>query len=369
MGSAGRKVRYGVVGLGNLAQVAVLPAFEHAKESSELAALVSSDKAKLETLGERYGVSLLAGYDDLEAVIAEGKIDAVYVVVPNTLHRAFTERAAKAGAHVLCEKPMAVTVTDCEAMIAATKACGVKLMIAYRLHFDPANLRVIERIAKGDIGEPRIVSSVFAQQVRQGDVRTKRGMGGGALYDMGVYCINAARFLFREEPSEVAAQRVSSTDSRFKDVDEMTSAILRFPGGQLAQLTASQGASDVSELRIVGTKGSIRLDPAYGYDEELCEHFSEGGRTVEQTFTVHDQFAPELVYFSRCILEGREPEPSGEEGLADVRVLQAILKSAQTGRTVQLPPFHRSVRPSSDLAMRMPPVGQVATVQAPSPAR
>ena len=365
---SGRKVRYAVVGLGNIAQAAVLPAFEHARESSELVGLVSSDKVKLDELGKRYGVSLLGTYEDLESIIADGEVNAVYVAVPNTLHRPFTERAAKAGAHVLCEKPMALTSVECESMICVTKMCGVKLMIAYRLHFEPANLRVIGRIAAGDIGEPRIFSSVFAQQVREGDVRTDATLGGGALYDMGVYSINAARYLFRDEPVEVVAETVSTGD-RFQGVDEMTSAILRFPGGRLAQLVVSEGASEVSEYRIVGTKGDIRLDPAFAYSGDLCEHFTSEERTKEKTFSVHDQFAPELVYFSNCILQDREPEPSGEEGLADVRILEAIARSAETGRAVKLAPFERKARPTPALEMTKPPVRQVDLVHAPSPTR
>jgi predicted dehydrogenase len=367
--SSRQKVRYAVVGLGNIAQVAVLPAFEHARENSELVALVSSDAKKLDTLGKRYGVSLLGSYDDLEAMIEEGEVDAAYVAVPNTLHREMTERIARAGAHVLCEKPMAMTVEECEWMIAATRVAGVKLMIAYRLHFDPANLRVIERIAAGEIGEPRLFSSVFTQQVREGDIRTKPELGGGAIYDMGIYCINAARYVFRDEPIEVYAQRVEGTDGRSNGVDEMTCAVLRFSDGRIAQLTASQGASPISEYRVVGTKGDIRLDPAFGYTEDSREHLTVAGKTKEKKFALHDQFAAELIHFSHCIMNELEPEPSGEEGLADVRILQALKASAEMGAAVRLPPFQRTRRPTSDLAMSKPAPKHVKPIHAPSPSR
>ncbi len=363
------KIRYAVVGLGNIAQVAVLPAFAHAKENSELVALVSSDPEKLRVLGEKYSVRTLGNYDQLEQIVKEADVDAVYIALPNNQHLEFTERAAGLGLHVLCEKPMSVTVEDCEAMIAATKAANVKLMIAYRLHFEEANLTAIERVRDGVIGEPRIFSSVFSQQAREGDIRTRGEMGGGAIYDMGIYCINAARYLFRDEPLEVFATQMKDTDARFHDVDATTSVLLKFSGGRIAQLTASQSSADVSELRIVGTKGDIRLDPAFGYSNELTEFSTVDGKTTKTTYAKRDQFAPELVHFSRCILDDIEPEPNGEEGLCDVRILQAIVKSSETGKVVRLAPFDRKERPSPRLEMKKPAVGKIDPVHAPSPSK
>lgn len=364
-----RKIRYAVVGLGNIAQVAVLPAFAHAKESSELVALVSSDAEKLKVLGKKYGVEHVGSYDEMEAVARAAQADAVYLAVPNAQHRELTERAAHAGLHVLCEKPMAVTVTDCEAMIAATRAAGVKLMIAYRLHFEEANLTVIDRVRKGEIGEPRIFTSTFSQQVREGDIRTRGELGGGAIYDMGIYCINAARYLFRDEPLEVWATQNRDEDARFHGVDATTTVVLRFSGGRIAQITASQAAADVSEYRIVGTKGDIRLDPAFGYANGLTEYVTVDGDTKKTTYSKRDQFAPELVHFSDSILGGTEPEPNGEEGLCDVRILEAITKSAQSGKVIRLAPFERTERPNLRLEMKKPPVSKPDTVHAPSPSK
>jgi len=371
-----RKIRYAVVGLGNIAQVAVLPAFAHAKENSELVALVSSDAEKLRVLGEKYGVEHLGSYDELETLVRAAGVDALYIAVPNAMHRDLTERAAHLGVHVLCEKPMAVTVEDCEAMIAATAAAKVKLMIAYRLHFEEANLTAIDRVRSGIIGEPRIFSSVFSQQVREGDIRTRGEMGGGAIYDMGIYCINAARYLFRDEPLEVFATQMKDTDARFHNIDAATTAILRFSGGRIAQITASQSSSDVSEYRIIGTKGDLRMDAAYGYSSELTQYLTIDGKTKKTTYSKRDQFAPELVQFapelvqfSSAILDGSEIEPNGEEGLCDVRVLEAIVKSAATGSPARLAPFERSDRPSPRLEMKKPAVGKIETVHAPSPSK
>jgi predicted dehydrogenase len=364
-----QRIRYAVIGLGNIAQVAVLPAFAHARENSELVALVSGDRAKLHALGERYRVPVTGTYEELERVIEEARVDAVYVAVPNAFHCEITGRAARAGAHVLCEKPMATTVEDCQQMIRATKASGVKLMVAYRLHFEQANLRAIARIRSGAIGEPRIFSSVFCHQVREGNIRTRDDLGGGALFDMGIYCLNAARYLFQDEPVEVYAAQVHGTDPRFADVDEMTTAVLRFPGERLAQMTASQGAAEVSEYQVVGTKGQLRLDPAYEYMGHLREVLTVEGETTQHTFPERDQFAPELVYFSRCILENVEPVPSGYEGLEDVRILQAMVRSAQTGAKVTLSRADRHVRPDEGLEMNKPPVDRVLPFHAPAPSR
>lgn len=362
-----KKIRFGVVGLGHIAQIAVLPAFKHASESCELAALISSDDTKLTQLSDHYGIEHTGSYPDLERIFEEARVDAAYIALPNALHRPFTERCARAGVHVLCEKPMASSAEDCEAMM---RVCGdnhVKLMIAYRLHFEPANLRAIEMARSGALGELRFFSSSFGQRVREGDIRTQEDMGGGALFDMGVYCVNAARNLFRDEPSEVFGAQVIGKSSRSRGVDETTSALLRFSDDRLAQFTASQASADVDEYRVVGTKGDLRLEPAYTYYGELTHHLTLGDEPKTQKFPKSDQFAPELLYFAKCILTGNEPEPSGEEGLADVRIMQAIVESAKAGRLVKLSSFQRSKRPDAGLETTRPAVKNPKIVKAPSP--
>jgi predicted dehydrogenase len=362
-----RKVRYAVVGAGNIAQVAVLPAFAHATENSELVALISGDPQKRDELGKRYRLSHAGDYDELERVLTQARVDAVYIATSNDRHRELSERAAASGVHVLCEKPMAPRVADCEAMLEAAARSHVKLMIAYRLHFEEANLRAIEAVRGGVLGTPKLFSSVFTQQVRSGDIRTQAKTAGGALFDMGVYPINTARNLFRDEPIEVMAMIPSSSDRRFAQVDETVSVLLRFPAGEIAQLTASMGAAAQSSYRVVGSLGELRVDPAFDYNGESVHHLTVDDNTTRRVYARSDQFAPELIYFSRCILEDSEPEPSGEEGLADVRVCEAALESARTGRAVHLPVFQRSARPDLRLAMRKPPVRPARTVHAPSP--
>src|SRR5215204_144249 len=298
-----KKVRYAVVGLGHIAQVAVLPAFKHASRNSELAALVSDDETKLETLGRRHRVPKSArfGYARFDECLRSG-IDAIYITLPNHLHREYTERAARAGVHVLCEKPMAVTEDDCLAMIRVAEENGVKLMVAYRLHFEEANLKAIDLVQGGKLGEPRLFNSVFTMQVKAGDIRLNpRDQGGGPLYDIGVYCINAARNLFGAEPMEVVAFSSNNGDPRFRESEEMVAATLRFPGRErVASFTCSFNGADVSTYRVVGTTGELIMDPAYEYAGELTQTLTLDGRKRKRTFPKRDQFAPELISFSEC---------------------------------------------------------------------
>ena len=362
------KVRFGVIGLGHIAQVAVLPAFKHAKERCELVALASSDEKKLVELSEHYAIEDSSSYDEFERAFEIAGVQAAYIALPNSHHREFAERCARAGIHVLCEKPMAMNSRDCEAMILACDENDVRLMIAYRLHFEAANLRAIEIVQSGELGEPLFFSSTFGHEVREGDIRTQAELGGGALFDLGIYCVNAARNLFREEPEEVFGVQVGR-DPRFEQVDETVSALLRFPGGRVAQFTASQNSADVSEFRIIGTRGDLRVDPAYEYYDQLKYHLTVDGKTKVVEFPKSDQFAPELLHFADSILNDQDPEPSGEEGLADVRVLEAIAESTRSSRPVTLEPFVRSTRPGRELEQRKPAVRKPKVVRAPSPSR
>jgi predicted dehydrogenase len=362
------KIRYAVVGLGHIAQVAVLPAFAHA-ENSVLSALISDDPEKLEKLGRKYKVKSRFSYRQYDECLRSGLVDAVYIALPNHLHREYTERAARAGVHVLCEKPMAVTEEDCLSMIRVAEEHNVKLMVAYRLHFEEANLKAIELVQGGRLGDPRLFASVFTMTVKEGDIRLNpRELGGGTLYDIGIYCINAVRSLYGAEPMEVVAFSANNGDRRFLQCEETTSAILRFPGRErLAMFTCSFGAADVSSYQVVGSKGDLLMDPAYEYAAELKQRVTIDGRTRERTFPKRDQFAPELVSFSECILTGAAPEPSGWEGLADVRVIRALYRSADTGQPVTLEPFRKDDRPGLNQELRRPPVRKPELVNTEAP--
>jgi predicted dehydrogenase len=354
-------VRYGVVGLGHIAQVAMLPAFAHARRNSRVTALVSDDRVKLQQLASRYGVEQTFSYDDYDACLEQ--VDAVYIALPNSMHAEYTIRAARAGVHVLCEKPMAVTVEECRRMIAACRRHRVRLMIAYRLHFEEINLRVVDLVRRGRIGQPKFFNSSFSMTVRAGDIRTKRDMGGGSLYDIGVYCINAARYLFRAEPRQVSAISVNDGGARLAEIDESTGALLRFEGERVAAFVTSFNATDVASYRIVGSKGHVRVEPAYEYAEGLEYELTIDGKTTRKRIGKRDQFAPQLLYFSDCILNNREPEPSGEEGMQDVRIVQALYRSAKTGRAVAIPPFTKAKRPTGRQRVSRPGVRKPALVK------
>jgi predicted dehydrogenase len=354
-------IRYAVVGLGHIAQVAVLPAFRHAQRNSRLVALVSDDARKRAVVGRKYRVDRTYRYDQYEACL-EG-VDAVYIALPNSMHAEYTIRAARAGVHVLCEKPMAVTVAECQRMIAACREHRVKLMIAYRLHFEDVTLRAIDLVRKGRIGEPKFFNSSFALTVRRGNIRGRKDLGGGSLYDIGVYCINAARHLFRAEPREVMAISVNSGAANVKEIDESTGALLRFDGERVAAFVTSFNAADVGSYRIVGTKGDIHVDPGYEYADGLSYSLTVNGKTTRERTGKHDQFAPELLYFSDCILKHREPEPSGLEGLQDVRIVQALYTSARQGRAVSIPKYRPAQQPSRRQRITRPGIPKPSLVK------
>ncbi len=357
-----RQIRYAVVGLGHIAQVAVLPAFGNARRNSKLVALVSGDPVKLEQLGRKYGVEKTYSYEQYDECLKSG-IDAVYIALPNNLHCEYAVRAARAGKHVLVEKPMAVTEEECERMTRAAREAGVKLMVAYRLHFERANLEAAEAVRSGRIGEPRLFNSTFCTPVEPGNIRVSREAGGGVLWDIGIYCINAARALFRDEPLEVLA----ATAGRLDEVEETVSATLRFPNERLASFTASFGAAKVSEYRLAGTKGDLAVEPAYDYARPLKHRLTLEGETRERRFAKRDQFAPELLYFSDCVLQNRAPEPGGDEGLADVRIIRALYRSAESGQPVRLAPFAKRERPSLEQEIRRPPVDKPEVIHARAP--
>ena len=357
-GGRPKRVRYAVIGLGHIAQAAVLPAFAHARRNAELTALISGDRVKQRQLSRRYGVPQAWSYDEIDEAFASGAFDAVYIAEPNHLHHDLAVRAARAGLHVLCEKPMALTVEDCEEMIREAERNGVRLMTAYRLHFEPANLRAIEIVRSRKLGEPRVFESLFGMNVKAGDIRLRKETGGGTLWDIGIYCINAARYLFRDEPIQVYAKAASRDEERFRDVEEMASAVMTFPGGRHASFTVSFGSSDVAYYSVLGTAGSLCVDNAYEYAEDISHELTVGGRTTTRTFKRTDQFAAELLHFSDCVLEGREPEPSGLEGMIDVAIIQDLYRSIDSMKPVEYQGPRRERRPTPAQKIQRPPVRQ-----------
>lgn len=327
------KVRIAVAGLGHFAQSAILPAFEKVKQA-ELVALISGTPKKLEVLKEQYGVQHVSGYAGFETTLRNARCDAVYVAVPNAEHAQLVLRAAKAGVHVICEKPLAPSVKECEQMIAACRRARVKLMTAYRLHYERTTLKAIATARSRQIGKPKLFSSTFTQMVPKSNTRYEPvRAGGGPLYDVGIYCLNAARTLFGSEPYEVSAL---VTQNR-KQVEEQAAVTLRFEGDRLATFAVSFVAFHDSRFELIGDKGLLLQHPAYQLTEPFEQELVVGERHRKQSLSPRDQVAGELEEFCRCVQQGRQPEASGEEGLRDVRVIEAMHESARTGRVVRLP--------------------------------
>ena len=333
------KVRYGVVGLGHIAQVAVLPAFKSAKKNSVLAALVTDDPVKAKKLAKKYKVENVYSYDQYDELLTTGVVDALYICLPNHMHTEYTLRALEAGIHVLCEKPLAPTAEECRKIDQAAKKANRRMMTAYRLHFEASSLEALKLVKAGKLGDLRYFTAEFSYQVTYiNNIRLKKEAEGGPVWDIGIYCINAARALFQAEPQEVfayAARRPG--DKRFSEVPETVAVMMKFPDEKFANFTCSFGADTASTHTIRGTKGSVRVENAYEYAGARKLIFTKDGETeVTKNFKKADQFAPEVIYFSDCVLKSKDPEPSAREGMNDVKVIQAIYESIETSRPVKL---------------------------------
>ena len=309
---------------------------------------LAATRARPRRLARKFGANDYYTYDQYESCLSHPQVQAVFIATVNGTHAEYTLRAAAAGKHVLCEKPMAPTVEECRSMIEACRASDVRLMIAYRKYFEPASLALKKLVTAGKLGRLKVIHSAFTIYLHPGKAPAwhydRRLAGGGSLVDVGVYCVNTIRWLAGREPNEVAAHSWTVDPARFSDVEESIAFRLTFPDGLVAQASSSFGAAKSSFIHVNGEKGWAALDPAYAYDEErrLCGKI--GGRWFEQKFKEMDEFALELDAFADCILRRREPEPSGEQGMLDVAVMQAIYRSARENRPV---PFQLAVTASS----------------------
>ena len=338
----GRRLGWAVVGLGKFTLNQILPSFGESR-SSKLVALVSGNRQKAEQVASRYGVESrnLYDYENFDRIAENPDVDVVYIVLPNALHAEYTVRAFKAGKHVFCEKPMAVTVEECETMIRAGREAGRKLMVAYRAQFEPHNVEAIRRVRDGEIGPLRLVTSDHGRILDPKDPADQWRMvkslaGGGSLYDIGIYSLQAARYLTGEEPTEVFGQIADTRgDPRFREVEDRVVFQLRFPSGAVANLSSSYSTSSVKRIQAFGEKRSLILDPGTEYEGNMLTLQTEKGRQ-EVTVKERDQFAAERDHFSDSIVNNREPKTPGEEGLRDIRIMQAIYRSARERRPVSL---------------------------------
>ncbi len=349
-----KKIRYAVVGAGWISQIAFMPGVAQTG-NSVMTAIVSGNRANAEKLAKFHNVEHIFAYEDYDKMLRQGIVDAVYIALPNSMHADYAIRAAQAGIHVMVEKPLAVTVAECEAMIAAADKAGVWLMTAYRLHNEPATLEILDLVRRGEIGEPRIFNSVFSFNMAGGNHRLKPEHWGGPLQDIGVYCLNAARHVFASEPEEaIAVTAAGEGDERFAEVEEMIATTLRFPKSRLAHFTASFGAEMSDMYRVVGTEGKIDVEPGFRFETPVRYRLTRGSKVVEKTFPHYDHFSGMTAYFSDCIIKGQRPESDGGDGLNDVRAMLAIEAAARTGQPQKIVSAPRPSHPTLDMARSFP---------------
>jgi len=331
-----KQIGYAVVGLGEIAR-AVLTAFTHATETSRLVAVVAGDRARAQALAHEHRAAVYH-HDEFRQCLQREDVNAAFLAVPASMHCEYAVEAARAGVHVLCDRPMAVMADECRRMIRTTQSNRTKLMVSYRLGFHPAHTRALELVRGGAIGVPRTISSTYTIRIDDpDDPRLQRRLGGGSVYDLGVSCIHAARTLFGSEPAQVMAMTARTTRRHGGDVDEGTVALIRFPDERLAHLHTSFGEEPAAMLEVSGEDGLIRVTGAYRHDAPSGLETIRRGEVQTQSFEPIDQFAADLSYFSTCIQQDRDPEPSGLQGLQDVRLVEAIYRSARDGRPVTLP--------------------------------
>ncbi|MBM6581535.1 Gfo/Idh/MocA family oxidoreductase [Microvirga sp. BT689] len=340
----GRRLGWAVVGLGKFALNQILPSFGESR-CSKLVALVSGNRQKAEQVASRYGVDTrdLYDYQTFDRIADNPEVDVVYVILPNALHAEYTVRAFKAGKHVFCEKPMAVTVEECETMISAGREAGRKLMVAYRAQFEPHNVEAIRKVRDGEIGALRLVTSDHGRILDPKDPADQWRMvkslaGGGSRYDIGIYSLQAARYLTGEEPVEAFGQIANTKDDpRFREVEDRVAFQLRFPSGAVANLSSSYSTASVKRIQAFGEKGSIILDPATEYEgNKLALQTEKGRQEVKVKVKEQSQFAAEMDHFSQSVMNNHDPKTPGEEGLRDILIMQAIYQSACEGRPVSM---------------------------------
>ncbi len=337
-----KKLGWAVVGLGKFATQQIIPSFAECKRS-KLVALVSGDRAKAEKYAQQYGVNPknIYNYQNYDTIRDNPEVDVIYIILPNALHAEYTIRGAQALKHIMCEKPMAATVAECQGMIEAAKKSDRKLMIAYRAQYEPFNLAVIQLAQGGKLGKLKAIVSDHGRNLDPKEPSDrwrvqKKLAGGGSLYDIGIYSLNATRYITGEEPVEISAMMYSTpNDPRFREVEENVNFILRFPSGVLANCTSSYGYSDTKRIQVFGSDATLELDPATDYYKHRLTIKSKNGNE-EQNIPEQNQFALEMDHLSESIMNNKQPKTPGEEGLQDVKLMQLIYEAARTGRTIKV---------------------------------
>jgi predicted dehydrogenase len=336
---SGKKLGWAIVGLGSLSINQILPAFAKS-EKSKVVALVSGHPDKANKLALRYNINPknIYNYQNYDTVKDNPEVDVIYIVLPNSMHAEYTIRGAQAGKHVLSEKPMATSAADCQAMIDAAKKANRKLMVAYRCRYEPFNQEMIRMARSKEFGAIKVIIADHGFNI--GDPTqwrlNKTLAGGGCLMDIGIYSLQAARYITGEEPTEITAQTYTTpNDPRFKEVEETINFQLRFPSGVLANCTSSYGYNNQNHYRVVCSDGWFELEPATIYSG-LRMRVHRKNTLEEPQVAVRDHFALEMDHLSDCVMNDKQPLTPGEEGLRDLKIMTAIYESAKTNKTILL---------------------------------
>jgi predicted dehydrogenase len=338
-GGSQKKVGFAIVGLGRFGKDQLLRSLPQCKLAYP-AALVSGSPDKAEQMAQKYGIkqSSVYNYENFDKIADNPDVDVVYVVLPNSMHHEYTIRAAKAGKHVLCEKPMANTAKECEEMIAACKAADRKLMIGYRLRYEPHNMRAIEMVQNKEFGPARVIESVHSFNIGPGEWRTdKKLAGGGPVMDLGIYCINACRYLSGEEPQQVNALTYQpEDDERFKTTEAQMVFNMKFKSGLLAYCSTSYAHHTAGRYHVMAERAEITMNPAFSYGGLRLNVRGRGGKEGPVELPQINQFCAEMDHFAECVRNNTEPRTPGEEGLKDMKVIEKLYESAQSGKTVEV---------------------------------
>ena len=342
-----KQIGYAVLGAAGIARTGILPAFARATENAKLVAVVSADRAEAQTVAQEFRATPYH-FDELRQCLSREDVNAVWVAGPNALRCDYAVEAARAGVHVLCEPPMAVTADECRRLLRTCQTNRVKLMIGYRWPFQRGPLKAGELVRAGVIGMPKTFGSDLTIKLDDpDDVRLQRRLGGGTMYDLGIETVHAVRTLFGAEPAQVMAMTARTSRRYGGDVDESAVVLIRFPDERVAHFHTSFGEEPTARLTVFGEDGLIRLDNAYRHGEPMTLQIVRNGRMEDLTFEPGDPFAAALTYFAECVIKDRQPEPGGIDGLQDVRIVEAIYRSARDGRPVTLPRLARVDTPAA----------------------
>jgi predicted dehydrogenase len=324
-----RRVGWGVLGPGRIATRRVIPAIQ-ASRLGRVVAVASRELGRAAEVAARFEVD--RAYEGYEAILADPRVEAVYLALPNHLHPVWTIRAAQAGKHILCEKPLAPSAADASPAIAACEAAGVFLMEAAMYRFHPRMQRLRELVATGMLGSPRLIHAAYTfTMAAPDDYRRRLEMGGGALLDVGYYSVSIARWLAGVEPCAALAWAEREAPDA---IDWQLAGVLRFPGGLAASVQCSFGATPYEVVEVVGTDGVacvLRGSRASGSDPIELRWQQGSGAEITETFMA-DQYAEMVEHFSRCVLTGEPPRYSARDAEANLRALDALARAAASGR-------------------------------------